>query len=833
MTLGLARRRPGLPIEVTGFVGRQRELDELAGLLSSARLVTVIGPGGVGKTRVALRAAARVEPEFADGVCLVELSGLHDAELLPNTVASCLGLNEAGTRNRLDAITDYLRDRELLLILDTCEHLVDVCAMFADVLLRATTEVTVLATSRQPLDVPGEHALAVSPLPDAEAAELFAQRAATVVPGFVVNEANRASVVALCRRLDGVPLALELATVRLRALTLEQLTARLEDRFRLLTGGRRATLPHHQTLHAATQWSYDLCTPEEQLLWARLSVFAGSFDIAAAEDVCAGPGLPRENVLPTLIGLVDKSVVLCAEECRRYRLLDSMREFGAEKLAAMNDPTAERHVDRYLAMAERFGEDFTVDQLGRYQQLRQEHDDIRAAIETALALYRDVAASRLVTALFGYWHIAGLPREGRYWTTKVLERFPEPCPARALLLITRCFLVIGAEADGREGIEIAERLGESLIAARGYLYLHFSLAARGRMAEAAQLGAEAERRLEALGDTVGLHLLDAQLSQMHAVAGEAELALARCQRGLRRPTAPNAVWTTSYLHYTTGLALFMQGRYDQAVAAERTALTMKAELGDIMGAAHCLEVLAWVAARQRRHERAAVLLGAADALWQRTGRRVTGNPFLEEFHLQADRALRDALGPERSDTLLRRGALAPQDAIVAFADADEFALPSAASAREATPPGPLTSREHEIATLVAEGLSNREIAHRLVISKRTVDAHIEHIFAKLGVSSRVQLATWFRSVLELVRELVWALAWRTPAVRFVAFMPAAGIPGWWSCGACGPLPPFFRGQGATGPSGRAALPGQIAQRRPASAGRVLHLSHAVRLMTVT
>ncbi|MBV9448004.1 MAG: AAA family ATPase [Streptosporangiaceae bacterium] len=750
MTLGLVRRRQGLPIEVTGFVGRQRELDELAGLLSSARLVTVIGPGGVGKTRVALRAAARAEAEFADGVCLVELSDLRDAELLPNTVANSLGLNEAGARNRLDAITDYLRDRQLLLILDTCEHLVDACAMFADVLLRATTEVTVLATSRQPLDVPGEHAFAVLPLPDAEAAELFAQRAATVVPGFAVNEANRASVVALCRRLDGVPLALELATVRLRALTLEQLYTRLEDRFRLLTGGRRATLPHHQTLHAATQWSYDLCTPEEQLLWARLSVFAGSFDIAAAEDVCSGPGLPRENVVPTLIGLVDKSVVLCAEQaengCNRYRLLDSMREFGAEKLTA--DHTRERYVDRYLTLAEHFAENFTVAQLSRYRALRREHADIRAAIETALDLYRDVAAARLTTDLFAYWHIAGLPREGRYWLTKLLERFPDPCVARARLLVVRCYLVTGAEADGREGIAIAEQLGEPLVAARGYLYLHLALAASGRLAEAAQAGAIAAERLATLGDTVGLHCLDAQMAQMHAVAGEPDLAVAWCADGLARScAAPDGeVWETSYMHYTLGLALFQQGKYAQSADAEHTALGMKVELGDMMGAAHCLEVLSWLAVRERRYERAAVLLGAADALWQRTGRRVSGNPFLEGFHQQAAATTRDALGPERWDTLLRRGGLAPPDAIVAFAvaDADEFAPASAASAREATS-GPLTGREHEIATLVADGLSNREIAHRLVISKRTVDAHIEHIFAKLGVSSRVQLATWLRS----------------------------------------------------------------------------------------
>ena len=751
LTAGAELRRHGLPVEVTGFVGRQRELSELTRLLSRARLVTVTGPGGVGKTRIALRTAARLATSVAEGVCLVELSGLRDAELLPNTVAYSLGLSEAGVRNRLDAIAEYLRDREMLLLLDTCEHLVDACAMFAEVLLRSTTRVRVLATSRQPLDVPGEHTLAVPPLEADEAIELFAQRAATVVPGFAVTEANRTSVGALCRRLDGVPLALELATVRLRALSLEQLTGRLEDRFRLLTGGRRASLPHHQTLRTATEWSHDLCTPAEQRLWARLSVFAGSFDIATAEEVCADAWLPGEDILATLIGLVDKSVVLRVDGDGRYRLLDTIREFGAEKLAAAGPSTAafvrDRHLNRYVAAAEHFADHLMdPDQLTSYRALRAQHADLRAALESALAIGRDEAAARLVTALYGYWQIAGLPREGKYWLTKVLERFPGPSAERARLLIVRCYLRTGAEADGREGIELAERLGEPAVAARGYLYLHLTLGGIGRLADAAEAGDEAEGRLRALGDEIGLHCLDAQVGQLHALAQQPGQALERCARGLRRPVARTEIWITSYMHYTRGLALFQQGKYPDSAASVHVALTMKAELGDIMGSAHCLEVLGWVAVREGRHERAAWLLGAAGTLWQRSARRVSGQPFLEECHQQAEQAVASALGAERSGMLLRRGARAPLEQIVTLAAGDADDLPAAAGGATAShlaePPAGLTAREHEIATLVAEGLSNREIAHRLVISKRTVDAHIEHTFAKLGVSSRVQLATW-------------------------------------------------------------------------------------------
>jgi predicted ATPase len=262
----------------------------------------------VGKTRTAQRAAAQLAGEFGGGACLVELSGLRDPELLPDTVAESLGLPGSEGRTPLDQVIDHLRDSRTLLILDTCEHLIDACAMLAEVLLRATGS-TVLATSRQPLAVPGEHTCSIPPLPvpaaDSPAAgrgdaiELFARCAAAAVPGFTVTDANRADVIRLCRRLDGVPLAIELATVRLRALPLVQLTERLEDRFRLLTGGRRAALPHHQTMRAATEWSYDLCSPAEQLLWERLSVFAGSFDLEGAEQVCAGEPLAREDILTT------------------------------------------------------------------------------------------------------------------------------------------------------------------------------------------------------------------------------------------------------------------------------------------------------------------------------------------------------------------------------------------------------------------------------------------------------------------------------------------------------------------------------------------------------
>jgi predicted ATPase/DNA-binding CsgD family transcriptional regulator len=785
-TLTIAARRPGrLPAEITGFVGRQRELADLARTLSSARLVTVTGPGGVGKTRVALRCAAQLASGFTHGVCLVELSGLRDRELLPHTVATALGLPERDDRSQLDAVLDYLRDRQLLLILDTCEHLVDACGMLAEVLLRATTGVRVLATSRQTLDVPGEHTCPIPPLrvPD-DAVELFAQRAAAVVPGFVVDEANRDSVIALCRRLDGVPLALELATVRLRALSLGQLSERLEDRFRLLTGGRRAALPHHQTLRTATEWSYDLCTPAEQLLWARLSVFAGSFDVAAAEEVCAGPGaggtagdgegLARGDVLANLVGLVDKSVVLRVDgEETRYRLLDTIREFGAEKLAASGGrrTARERHIARYVRMAAHFGyHALGNDQVPQFRRLRAEHDDIRVTLDYALTLSdHDLDAAIIATGLFGYWQISGLLGEGRYWLHKVLPRLggttlpgggiaPDPprgalgavARARALIVDSNLATLQGAAEEGiaiaEQAIATAEATGDKAAAGFGYMYLCLGYLLAGRYDEALATGTIAEQRATAASDQASLVFIDYEMGYLNLLTGKLDEGIARCDQGLAR-LGPDTgeIWIRGFLHLLKGLALYLKGEHAASADAFFRGLAMKHEIDDTLGMGYALEGLANLAAAAGRYTRTAWLLGAADEMWQLVGSRLGKDPFLESLHRQTERTTRDALGADQFTMLFRRGGDTPLDQIVALAAGDADELRAGPAGGTAGSGFPLTGRELEIAALVAEGLSNREIAAKLGISKRTVDAHIEHIFGKLGVSSRVQLATWLTS----------------------------------------------------------------------------------------
>ena len=772
MATGTSYRPPGpLPPQTSGFVGRVADLGRARRLLRESRLVTVTGPGGVGKTRLAVRAAGEAADGFRDGVHLVELSGVRDPGLLMCTVAAELTLAElsnaeADQGSQLDALLGFIRDRELLLILDTCEHLVDACAALADAVLRAAPDVTILATSRQPLDAPGEAVLQLRPLrvPDpgedsaikADAVELFAQRAAAAVPGFTVTPENLADVITVCRRLDGIPLAIELATVRLRALPLRQMAEHIDDRLRLLTGGRRSGTPRHQTLRAAIEWSYSLCTPTEQLLWERLSVFAGGFDIAAAEAVGAGGALAEEQVLPTLISLVDKNV-LSRERAADpglpdegqpdvgqptgpgFRMLDTIREFGAERLHLVSTPGGPTHggatrrslthggparavparqgatralvrrrdlpagraqwngddvgqaeaavrrrfIAHYLALAELFEREPTADQVGQYRRLRREHANLRAAFDYALGLPgNEGAAIVLATSLFVYWRISGLLREAEYWLDQALDRCPRGSVVRARVLSTRGYVrtLLGDFAQGRAdaeaAIEMAAVFSDLAAAGRAHSTLHRVFTYSGNLVDAQAAADAAASCLASVGDTLALAQLDLVEAMLRLQEGELDRSLESAAGGLER-LPEDEVWCTAYLLALQSLGLFLRGDFDQAWPSARHSLELQGELREDVGIAFGLGAMAFIAAGQGRYERTSWLFGASAPLWERSGRWYTGAPAFESLHGVAERVARNGLGEDRFWELNAAGAAAPLDYAIerALADEDELGDP--------------------------------------------------------------------------------------------------------------------------------------------------------------
>ncbi|MGY0492796.1 ATP-binding protein [Streptomyces sp. WG-D5] len=763
-----SERRPGdLPVEVTSFVGRAEEVAAATQLLGRVRLVTFLGPGGVGKTRTALRVAARLAGQLPDGVCMVALSSLKDPDLLAHSVSAALGLPEQPNRSQLDVLVDHVEGRELLLVLDTCEHIVDACGMLADILLRSAPAVRILATSRESLDVPGEHTFPIAPLAvpgeedghrvDTDAMRLFADRAAAVVPGFTLGDDNRAAVAALCRRLDGIPLALELAAVRLRALSLGQIVDRLSSRFRVLTGGSKVALPRHKTLRTAIDWSHELCTPRERLLWARLSVFAGDFDLPSVEDVCSDDELPAEEIVEQLIGLVDKSVVLRADDADgvRYLLLDTLREYGAEQLAERADGHAVRvrHRDHYLRLARWFEAEWAGDeQMPRFHRLLRERANLRVALEFSYGSPQEAHTGlKLATALWAFWFCAARLSEGRYWLHKGLDLVPEPVAERSMALrYAGWYAAVQGDHSPRlvqmlgEACDIAVQLGDERLHAHARAILGCVHMASGRPEAAVELYESAHVTLRALDDRTGILMYGYHLGFLNMMLGDLEAACAHYDTTLSLAGAEER-WNRGWAACHKAVALWMMGEREECARLARVGVRCKYDLADYLCIAHCLEPLAWIAAEEPGQcARAAWLLGAVDGLYRKCGAApMFGVTMLQEFQYTAEARARRVLGDAAYDAAFRAGANAPVDQVIARATGDEPPVPAAGPEpdEQVTPLGVLTRREREVAALVAEGLSNRQIAQRLVISKRTADAHVEHILTKLGFSSRAQIAS--------------------------------------------------------------------------------------------
>ncbi|MGW6658381.1 ATP-binding protein [Rhodococcus sp. NPDC055024] len=750
-----------LPLELTSFVGRRRELADARRLFESSRLLTLTGVGGVGKTRLAIRLAGALQRVFRDGAWLVELGELSDADLLENYIAATLGVRPVSSSDALQALIDYCSDRSLLLVLDNCEHLVDSVARFAGTVLRRCAGVKILATSRESLGVGGEVTMRVPSLttpelrgPSAfdglaryESILLFAERAATVVPGFVLSEENRNAVARICHDLDGLPLPIELAAARLRGMSAEQIMNRLSDRYRLLTTGGRDVPSRQQTLRLSIDWSYDLCSPSEQQLWGRLTVFSGGFDLDAAEGVC-GQDMGSNEVLDLITALVGKSILIREEidGIVRYHLLDLLREYGREKLESTGEQLELRRRQRnwFEDLVVRAESDWiSSGQESWAARLGREQHNLNDALEFSISSAGEArSATRMVAALYRFWLSDGLIGQLRYWADRTLsvpDAGPDMFRVDVLCVDAAAHAMQGDVVRARELIDEGSRLAEALGDVRSRALAAW---ADGYIDTAAGEFGNATVKLET---AVSLFRIDENLQYVvisldtlglaYILAGELERS-AECFDECIEITEPlREVTYQAHALGFIGLIAWLRGDFERA--SEYLTRSLRTDKSS-MNAAWCIEPLAWTATAQRDWKLAAILLGAAAMYWQKIGQPLTGFPRLSRFRENAMEVVRKALGESTFDKNYLRGTVMTEGEAVAYA-LDEHRAAEPASSTDVIR---LTRREQQVAELVAQGFTNRAIAESLVISVRTAQGHVEHVLTKLGFTSRAQIAAW-------------------------------------------------------------------------------------------
>ena len=827
-----------LPQAPNSFVGRQREMAELLQLVGQARALTLCGPGGIGKTRLALHVLAAAADQFPDGAWVVDLSDLRQPELVVSRMASVIGVSEEPSRPLLDTLADALRPRTLLVALDNCEHLIEACAEVCQRLLASSPGLRLLATSREPLRVAAEHVWQVPPLsvaPDqemnggdteyrSEAIRLFADRAAASLPGFAVGPANAGAVAMLCRALDGMPLAIELAAARVRALSVEQIGARLADRFRLLTTGDRTAPARHRTLRATIDWSHDLLTGSERTLLRRLSVFAG-WSLEMAEQVCPDDDLPAGDVLDVMAALVDKSLVAREPEVlgqARYRLLDTIREYAAAHLDEAGETgTFQRRLRDYtLRVAE---QNLAVGmaqvpaswpvRVNVFRRWDADMGNVWQVLTRCLAAGDAEAGLRICTAVSPCWIVRGTFAEGAEWLDSFLALADPavPAPVRGAALVARAQLTVSrdpaaAEPRASEGLALCRPAGPAFWTAAALNLLAETALHTGRLPEAARRAEEALSVARLAGDVwhegyalgtqaaiAGVQgrlreasrLADASIAAMRSI--DQSWGAARALLGLGDLARLRGDPGDAHARYLEALPILreIEARPEIArclaglgrVAADLDALgparqylsdsiRLSRSTGSRIGMTRALEAFAALAVREGQPEQAVRLTAAASAL-----REAAGLPALPGARRERllD-AARGHLGPPAVERLWAQGLTLDTEAAVTLAlrdpsldgpaldgpapgdggpgvPAPQVTGSGAGSAGRppgvpGSPPGTLTRREREVVALIARGCSNKAIAEELVISPATAARHVANIMAKLGFSSRAQVAWW-------------------------------------------------------------------------------------------
>jgi predicted ATPase/DNA-binding CsgD family transcriptional regulator len=797
-----------LPVPVSSFVGREAELAVVRGLVGGSRLVTLTGAGGAGKTRLALQVATGLAGGAGDGVWFADLAPLSDPDLVAVTVADVLGVRLEPGRPVAESVVAAVGGRRLLVLLDNCEHVIGACAKLADALLRGCPGLALLATSREPLGIDGERVYRVPSLrtpadgegPDAirvsEAVRLLADRAAA--QGVPLAHDDDAAVMAgrICRRLDGIPLAIELAAARLRVISAGELEARLDERFALLTGGSRAALPRQRTLRAMVEWSWELLTGPERAVLAALSTFAGGFGLAAAEAVAAGPEVAPAEVSGHLGALVDKSLVQFGDAgagADRYRLLDTVRQYAAERLGTLGPGAAETarvaHRDYYLALAE-----VAVSQLvgpGQAEwldRLDAELGNLRAAIAFSLTQADPGPGLRLAASLRVYWRARGHAAEGAGALRALLDlpaaREAALPRARALaaaahllqqmggyaiagdycqealaiaraagddrliadLLATRAWVLArqgepsAALPLAEEGLGLAQRLGELHLTARLFSARAYVTNVDGDPAGAARDNAEALRLVRQTGDRLQAGTLLCNLSDYELWTGDLDAARRHLAESLDIARALGARNSAVIGTFNLGLAEYLGGAPVAARALFAESLELAQRMGMKRHTAYALIGLALAGHGGDGPAWSARLHGAADQALADLGH--TLQP-LEARLADLDRQrLRAAMGDEAFEAEYAAGRTLDLAQVLATASRERTPTGQARAAVPDTAATTLTSRELDVLKLVAQGMSNQDIARRLVLSEHTVHRHLANILRKLGLSSRAAAAAW-------------------------------------------------------------------------------------------
>jgi predicted ATPase/DNA-binding CsgD family transcriptional regulator len=757
-------RRPGnLPSEATSFVGRRRELAELKRKLSSARLVSLVGPGGVGKTRLAIRAAAEVSRGFPGGAWLVELADVRDPALVGNAVMAALDLRDQAAAAPSALLAGYLEDKQLLLVVDNCEHLLEPAAQLISELIRAAPGLRVIATSREPLSAPGEHVMPVPPLelPAAhagrldevrhnEAVMLFLERAEAASGAFELAAENQAAVADLCRRLDGLPLAIELAAVRTRVLSVQQILERLADRFALLSGGGRAALPRHQTLETAIDWSHDLLTADERTLLRRLCLFAGRFTLEDVATVCMRPNLAPARALDLTSSLVEKSLVLKEDfgGAGCYRLHETMREYAARKLgeAGESEDLELRCTEYYVATCGAMALQARFRLPAWLAWMDLEIDNIRSVLRRCLVSADSRNGISLATSLGWYW-ITRATTEGVRWLDELLASGPGDPATLGWSWFIRGFLAV-LQGDWAAAIPSLER---AVTAARdagdpvqlAHSYSIFSIAANmaGNRASALKMLEEAASIAGEIDDVPAkVGVLQARSFNAIFEADFGALRVAATE-GASLSREVGDLYALHMMNVNLGAAALSLGELDESKARYEEALRIAYQIDDRIGQYYLLAGLAFHATVAGQPRVAAQLLGASETI--RLGAGATVMAVLAPVLTQAEEAATAALGRAKYDAEFGAGKRLSRESAVGLA----LGEPRLAAAPRGSGAGAglLAKREADVAGLIADGLSNKQIGARLFISERTVDSHVRSIFNKLGFSSRAQIARWIAS----------------------------------------------------------------------------------------